>query len=228
MLKVLTRKQSSLECILDENNALQKLSGILDNYVPWSASALRAGTVVKILNDVVINSRRRLVEFGSGVSTLYIAAILAKLDDGTTFVSIEHDKQWLEVLSKLLDREGLSQHVSLIHAPLSEHEGALEGCRWYSPQALQILESRGKFDLVLVDGPPAYRKDLALSRAPAIPYLLMNGLLDKRYSVWLDDIDRPGERKIMKIWSEALDNRFVLDELNNIGYCMCGEAFNID
>ncbi|MCW3064342.1 MAG: Methyltransferase domain, partial [Solirubrobacterales bacterium] len=61
-------------------------------------------------------------------------------------------------------------------------------------------------DLLLVDGPPAFEPEIALSRYPALPVLAERLAPDA--TVVLDDIDRPGELAILETWERDCDFRF--------------------
>jgi hypothetical protein len=176
---------------------LSKLRG----HSPWTGHALRPFALATILNDLVINRRRAYLEFGGGISTLLVAKV-AELDElDVDLVTVEHDPAWLELLQGVLAREGLGDRVRLLLCPLVDRTepapfGAL---RWYDERPLlEGLAGRPR-DLVLVDGPPGGGRRLA--RYPALPFLKAHGLLAERASVLLDDVDRPGERTILRSWS---------------------------
>ena len=59
------------------------------------------------------------------------------------------------------------------------------------------------FDLVLVDGPLAHKKYNRYNRYPALKYI--KPLLKNEYSIYLDDVNRLGEKNIIKQWSKELD-----------------------
>ena len=89
-------------------------------------------------------------------------------------------------------------------APLEPHPLALNGLHWYAQRALPSLPPR--IDLLLVDGPPAFEPHIELSRYPALPALAERLAPDA--TVILDDIDRPGELRILKTWERDYDFRF--------------------
>ncbi|HST38530.1 MAG TPA: hypothetical protein VLK58_03435 [Conexibacter sp.] len=64
--------------------ALQVLRPLLDTggYLPWSSGAMRPSALVTICNEIVLGGRRRIVELGSGTSTLLLARLLREQGDG--------------------------------------------------------------------------------------------------------------------------------------------------
>jgi hypothetical protein len=99
--------------------AAQYLAPLSGPYLPWSRAALAPSAIATILNDIIINNRQVIVEFGGGISTIYIARLLAKHNSGK-LITVEHDLDWLKILQDMLDAEKISERVSLVHAPLTE------------------------------------------------------------------------------------------------------------
>lgn len=111
--------------------SLLKLQVLLTQYLPWSTSAMKPSAIVKLINEVVINERKSVIEFGSGVSTVYIAAILKQKKEGVLY-SVEHDKNWIEVVRKIIDSEGLSEFVEFVYAPLQRSKYSINELNWYA------------------------------------------------------------------------------------------------
>jgi predicted O-methyltransferase YrrM len=57
--------------------------------MPWPGSAIAPSALRTILNEIEINSRNIIVEFGCGISTLYIAKVLKNTEGHIT--TIEND-----------------------------------------------------------------------------------------------------------------------------------------
>jgi len=85
-------------------------------------------------------SRRRVLEFGAGQSTLWWAPRVASL------VSIEEDRSWAEKL-----RPRLPAHAEVHLASMVSAEACLADVG-------RILEGRGLFDVIVIDG--LYRREL--------------------------------------------------------------------
>ncbi len=77
---------------------------------------MRPSGVTALLNDIVLNQRKTVVECGGGVSSLYIATLLA--DIGGHLWIVEHDEGWKSVLEESLQRKGIARSVTVILAPL--------------------------------------------------------------------------------------------------------------
>jgi predicted O-methyltransferase YrrM len=146
--------------------------------------------------------RRRIVECGSGFSTVVLARLLHAR--GGQLASLEHDRTWAARVRTDLAAAGHSEIAQVVVAPLEPHPLALDGLQWYAQLALCSLPRQ--IDLLLVDGPPAFEPEIALSRYPALPVLAERLAPDA--TVVLDDIDRPGELQILEAWERDCDFRF--------------------
>jgi len=173
---------------------------------------MRPGGLVAVCNDIVLNGRRRVVELGSGVSTVLLARLLTDRCalDGFRMAVVEHDHAWARWVSDQLDRERIGHDVVVIHAPLLDHSLAERGLQWYDEAAVVAgLDTalRGDLiDLLLVDGPPAYVAGHGLARYPAVPVLRER--LAPGATVILDDVERPGEQEILRRWERETGLEF--------------------
>lgn len=104
--------------------ALQVLALLSSTYIPWTEMSMRPSGVVTLLNDIVINNRKRIVECGGGVSTLYMARLLTSR--GGHLFTIEEDRHWSEMLGAMLDEQGLHDQLSIIVAPMAPTELGLD------------------------------------------------------------------------------------------------------
>jgi len=173
-------------------------------YLPAGAGVMRPNGLVTVCNDIVLHSRRRIVELGGGTSTVLLARLLAQRRsmDGARQVVVEHDPVWAAWIQDQLTREGLSDRVAVVLAPLRPHPLAAAGLAWYDNDALMRgLEAEfagDQIDLLIVDGPPADTADKALARYPALPVLRKQ--LAQAATVVLDDVERPGEQEVLRRW----------------------------
>lgn len=122
-------------------------------------------------------SPRRIIEFGSGASTVVLGRY-ARLT-GADVLSIEHDPTYQRKTRGLLASAGLVGSVDLRLCPL---EGEPPFYRVDLPSDV---------DLVVVDGPP----DSTGGRQRALDFALPR--LRPGWLVWLDDAHRPTERAIL-------------------------------
>lgn len=191
---------------LNDLKALHALAPLVGPYLPWNAIAMRPAGLVAVLNEIVVNSRSRVVECGAGISTFYIARLLR--DHGGRITSIEHDERWADSIAEQLQREGLAEQATILHAPLEPTPfgwGAGKG-DWYADRAVEQVTAGEPIDLLVVDGPPASSVGREHARFPAVP-ALEEALADD-YAIVLDDINRRGEQEIIERWQLQLGITF--------------------
>jgi predicted O-methyltransferase YrrM len=190
----------------DDEAARTALAALTGPYLPWSFGAMRPTGLVTVCNNIVLHGRRRVVELGSGVSTVLLARLLTQRHPVGEFrlVTVEHDREWAQWVTGQLDREGLGGSVTVVHAPLRPHALAESGLCWYDQAALTYgLDTalRGEpIDLLVVDGPPAYQSGNELARYPALPVLRER--LAPGATIVLDDIERTGEQEVLRRWEQ--------------------------
>ncbi len=186
--------------------SIDYLTPLYKSYLPWSAASMQPSSIVTILNDIIINDRKFIVECGSGISTYFIAQLLKT--NGGQLVTIDHDSDWLSSLEQILDKAQLCEFVKMIYAPLTSTDLSINNCAWYDTTQLdQAFRSSNKIDLLIVDGPPASGQQNKFSRYPAVPYF--HKYLSARYSIFLHDINRKPERQIVSMWEFEYGMKFV-------------------
>jgi len=180
--------------------ALAAISQVHNRFLPWTNSSLRPGGIQVALNDIAVNERKRVLELGSGISTVFVAAALAQ--NGGKLVTVDHDGAWQSLVRGWLKPEQAAA-TEFVHAPLLNTTFDEQSVEWYDPaKVVQCASAMAPFDLLLIDGPPAYQTEHCLNRGPAIERL--RGLLSPSATIILDDINRTGERHIARCWSELL------------------------
>lgn len=176
-----------------------------DSFIPFSAWAISPSTILHVLNDISINKRKNIIEFGSGASTLYIAKLLKTINSNAVFYSVESDKEWAKELHRQLELYAISDFVKIIYAPLSEISKDYtlgDQKTWYDTNIIdQALKDQVEFDLILVDGP--FGGSTPYARYSAIPYL--KGYINDETSIYLDDIHRRDEAEILVNWKNSLN-----------------------
>lgn len=173
----------SLQRLLEPRRPLPPLRG-------WAISP----DVACLLVELVLDTRpRRVLELGSGSSTVILAYALEKAGGEGTLLSVEHDPDHANRTTSHLERHRLTERATVTTAPLVPCKLAGEDWPWYD---LGALVNSGPFDLVLVDGPPSSTRPLA--RYPALPRL--EGLLSPGAIVVADDGDFPETRKVVERW----------------------------
>jgi predicted O-methyltransferase YrrM len=164
----------------------------------WSTGSMVPAGFAAVCAEVAARDRPRVVECGSGFSTLELARLVR--ERGGRLVSLEHDAFWAGRVREHLAAAGLAGTAEVVLAPLE----AGAGLPWYAAAALQSLPDH--IDVLLVDGPPAFEPGSGLSRYPALPVLMER--LAAGAVVVLDDIDREGEQRVLEAWTGECGFRF--------------------
>lgn len=224
LLKLIQRFHDYSQHAGSDTYGLQLLNPLLQKFqgpMLFTTSALRPIIINLIINDIIINRRKVVVELGSGVSSLILAQAIKSYNIDCTFYSVEQDNGWIEFLREKAIAEGLLEYVHFIHAPVNPTVKD----SWYDEQVLrERLAHAGKVDSLIVDGPIAYQKNTKKSRGHALGFFYP--LLNKQCFVLLDDVDRLNERLFMWDWGRKYGLKF------NIAFASCafairGGSFNV-
>ena len=175
-----------------------------ENFIPFSIWSISPDTILHVLNDICINRRKQIIEFGAGASTFYIAKLIKVLKIDAVFYSVESDANWIEKLQYQLNVYQLEDYVNIIYAPLRNITAEFryqDQEIWYDTAILMTaLKDVQNIDLILVDGPVGANTPFA--RYSALPFL--KSKLKEDISIYLDDTMRPDEKQIAEIWHEIL------------------------
>ena len=175
-------------------------------------------------NELVVNHRTSVLEFGSGLSTIFMALVIKKYSLPTKITSVEADEEWVSRISDKASALGLSSILTIIHAPLVLQPRLGQNNSWYDFKDLSETEFvSSPFDMVLVDGPPAYREDISLSRFGALPFL--HEMLADDFTILLDDANRDGEKKVLALWEEEFGLHFNIYN-GRLAVCRKGSYIN--
>ncbi|HEX4058953.1 MAG TPA: class I SAM-dependent methyltransferase [Galbitalea sp.] len=162
----------------------------------WAATPqtlLALVTMVRSLPDGA-----RVVECGSGTSSVWLGLAAKQQNRGIRVVSLDHNEQYFAATADALRRNGIDDVVDLRLAPLEPQVVDGVEFEWYAPSRTADLRD---ISLLFVDGPPARSgKD---ARYPAFPYFRTN-LVDGAIVV-LDDTTRKTEIAIVDKWLQASD-----------------------
>lgn len=215
--------------LIEDIYCRQLLNNLFEGYehLPITKSSMSFFAVAMILNDIQINNRKTILEFGSGLSTILIARLIKKNNLSCKIYSIEHDKKWFDLLNFILKKDGTIENVITIYSPLCFSEKSKNNLEWYNEKIiLNNLPENIFFDLVIIDGPPAHEKSKSLSRYPALPFV--KDKLNKSYSVYLDDASRKGEQEVIKYWVDEfkysynlINNRIAISSDDNFMQYSC-------
>ncbi len=165
------------------------------SYLPYTTSSLKFRFLACLINDIVVNDRKAVLEFGSGISTIIVARLIKLNGLDCTITTVDESGEWQEIIKRILKKENLSEYVNFVCAP-TELSTDLNASYEYNNKT--VFDSLGdkKFDLVLIDGPSAWQSKNVMSRASNIKFV-KNNLQDK-YTIFIDNSDRPGETELTK------------------------------
>ncbi|WP_282134448.1 class I SAM-dependent methyltransferase [Seonamhaeicola maritimus] len=167
-------------------------------YLPLNGGALRPVCIAYILNEIIINQRQHILEFGSGISTIIMARLLKKNGLNARIVTVEHNEAWANNLKTYLKNEDLLQFVEVVRVDLKEITTSMGAVHWYDYKALSMAIKEMTFDLIIIDGPPANTSKLKHSRLPALERFAPNFKAD--FCLVLDDVHRKGEQDLVAFY----------------------------
>ena len=185
-------------------------------YMPLTGSSLRPSALVTVLNDIVINNRVNIVEFGCGVSTFLLARFAKMNNSKIQIFSIEEDKEWLKFVENFLKENKLEDQVTLIHAPVETIEKDIQ---WHK---LSFVNELPELDCVIVDGPKAMQNKSIRKYA----LKALKSKLAPKHSIFLDDCHRKEELDILNSWSTELGSPNEL-YYQHLGVIFTGQYYNI-
>lgn len=173
--------------------------------MPLTSWSVSPNLILHILNEIEINDRKRIIEFGSGASTIYIAKLLKLKFPDSQFISVESDQAWADKIYAQLKQLHLTDYVDIVVAKknsVPKEYSLKDQNAWYDTEVLMSkLATFNDIDLILVDGPPASFS--SYSRYSAIPFL--NTKLHSNFAVFIDDTNRKEEKEIAQRWKKDLN-----------------------
>lgn len=186
----------------DDIYAMSILQPLLANlpYLPFNGGALRPICMAYVLNEIIINQRRLVIEFGSGLSTIIMARLIKKNNLETRVIAIEHNEKWAFILQGYLENEELQDFVKIVRVDLKDVQTPLGLVKWYDYEVIASEIMDKKFDLIIIDGPPANEERIMHSRFPALSKLKNNTAED--FCLILDDANRQGEKDLVNYYRE--------------------------
>lgn len=214
LIKLLTIGQNTLHIAV-----VGKLLEPFD-YIPWTASSISSSCLNLLLNDIVINKRKSILELGGGISTLAIASLIKKSNLDSKLYCIENSMEWIDLMKNYLRQANLEEYCVFIHAPIVQQSDKVF---WYNDSVVLNALHGIKIDCLLIDGPEAWNRDIELSRYPAIQVLASK--FEDNFGIFLDDGTRYGERKVCKMWLKEFGWKF--KRFHDMKYYIHGKGYNI-
>lgn len=179
------------------------------SYLPFTTSSLKFRFLACLANDIVINSRTSILEFGSGISTIIIARLIKMNNLKCALITVDESAEWQEIIKKILKEENLLDYVNFVCAPTVKSSDLEHSFEYYNQAVFEAI-SNMKFDLVLSDGPSAWQKTNVMSRATNFKFI-KNNMADN-FTIFVDNSDRLGETELVnRIASEFNVKPILLD-----------------
>jgi hypothetical protein len=190
------RERAELARLAREAHDAALIGAWLGQHTPtFGEWALESDTAVELVR-LVDEQPASIVEFGSGDSTLIIAQRLAHHDSGHLH-SIDHLGDYQERIGARLERAGLRDRVTFVHAPLVDQSIAGREVNWYDPEILERALDGVAISTALIDGPPSPVEDV---RWPALSFLAPRWTEEAR--LLIDDGRRDGETNFTRGWAD--------------------------
>jgi hypothetical protein len=191
--------------LIEEGIALNKINQLIDNnFFPTTNFSLKNYMILHVVNELLINQRKTVLEFGSGYSTFVLNQLINKFNLNIQVFSVDQDEDWIKFLSSNYNLN----NIQFIHAKLNKNfEHKNKSYFWYDTNEINSYLNDKKIDLVLIDGPKAGIEKLKYSRLYAAEFLKSN--ISDDCAIFLDDTNRFAEQEIIEIWSKFLDIEFI-------------------
>ncbi|MCB0805048.1 MAG: class I SAM-dependent methyltransferase [Bacteroidales bacterium] len=179
---------SQIESLFAIYNLL-KIDGILPPFRGWAISPDFASIILKKIRN---NKAEQILECGSGVSTIIIGYLLKQRGSGHLY-TLEHDAEYAKKTQTQLEKNNLSEYVTILQSELISHSIHNNTWQWYDYSGI----GNGQlFDMLIIDGPPFQLQPK--SRYPALPLLDKN--LNNKAIILIDDCKREEDSEVVKQW----------------------------
>lgn len=181
--------------ISEDSTELEPLS--LDT--PWALGEQQFALLIRELQD---ESIERLIEFGSGISTIR----LSKRFHDAEIISIEDSPMHLNRTQQLIDQNEI-KNVNLLLCPLVYQRIGLRAYRTYD---LRSLDFPGMFDCALIDGPV---ESSTICGREAVLYLIYQYLKEGAI-IALDDYQRERATRSVANWLNCYTKNLIIESHN--------------
>jgi len=208
-----------------EIRSYQQLQWVMDHLkvpIPSTSYSLQPSTINWIVNEIMINDRRCIVELGSGTSTQIVAQALALIDQEKpkrTFISVDENADWVKYVSTSIEQDGNLPYVDVTHVPRIIGPGGF----WYDEEMLSKKIAQLKPDLIIVDGPSVGSVEQQADRSRV--HQFFKGKIADNFAIFIDDTNRKEERVLANAWAKQEGAKVVF--LNAyIGFITKGKRYS--
>jgi hypothetical protein len=173
------------------NYLMNNLSGGM--VLPYNIWSISPPAMMVIVNHILINNVKTIVEFGTGVSTIFLNNLSIKNNLNLKIISVDHDLNWQNIIKEKYKVDG----VEFIHAPLAsvmKFKG--NEYNWYDVSKLNAI-NKSEVDFIIIDGPIGTQSPY--ERAGAMEFFI-NEKNRANFSCFLDDINQGVLKDVMSYY----------------------------
>ena len=171
-------------------SANETLTSELSLDVDWSLGEKSFAEIKNLLKEL---DPKRILEFGSGVSSIRLALSFPDCE----LISVEHNRFYADKTEAMKNAHNAS-NLELLYAPLKHRWLNLGRYLTYSFNVPNV-----EFDSLIIDGPPGFVR----GGREACLFLAYENLKIGGY-VFLDDYERKTEQHAVQSWLEAYPGSF--------------------
>jgi hypothetical protein len=201
----------------DDAYALQIIHKLFPEFcfLPFTPFSLNPYTIIHILNDILFNERRQIIEFGGGISTIIISRFIKVNKLNTKILSIDNNESWQNVIFNEAEKYDCCDNLSQVCCQIVKHKNkelkVYDNDFWYDYIKVkeEIDKLENKIDLVIVDGPSTSTSKFV--RYSALP--VIKEKLSHSASIFLDDIKRPAEKEILEKWNDLIKGKLMFEKM---------------
>lgn len=188
-------KEAKLE--IRSAQQLSWISSRLKSPLPTTSMSLQSFTVNWVVNEILINKPKFIVELGAGTSTQILAQLFTLApQEGREMISIEENEEWVNYVSQKIKEDGNYDQLEVRHVDRKNGPGGY----WYNEELLdQILAGR-QIDLLIVDGPSVLSAQQKADRARCFHYF--KDKMSANSILFIDDANRKPEYTVLQEWAK--------------------------
>jgi predicted O-methyltransferase YrrM len=191
--KMIENKLSNYFSQQEALNEIKRMFPDLSFFPPTRGWAASPDFLLKLVELVVSESPKYVVELGSGVSSIVLGAAMKRFSQGKVD-SFDHEESFTLKSKRFLEINELSDTVNVTYSPLTVQNFQGTECQWYDET--KIKDIKNEIDLLVVDGPPRFLQER--SRFLALPILFDK--LSTNSTIILDDANRENEKRVVEDW----------------------------
>lgn len=154
---------------------------------PMRGWAISPDAMAWVLADLQERESPTVIEFGSGQSTVILAAALKH--SGGRLLSVEHDPEYSKVIQRQVAASGLSDWVDFVSSSLLESKEDAPIISYDTSQLPDI-----GIDVALIDGPPI---SICGADTRYVPLHWSASHLNQGGAIFLDDSNRTSEQNCL-------------------------------